>query len=114
MTPDGNPKSADDWKAFGVTINEGASIGARSVCVAPVTIGAWALVAAGSVVTNDVPDHALVAGVPVRQIGWVGRDGRRLVNAGDGLWMSESGTETYLEADGRLVVCDYEDAQNSL
>jgi acetyltransferase-like isoleucine patch superfamily enzyme len=78
VNPDLTPKSADDWDAVGVTIGDGASIGARSVCVAPVTIGAWAMVAAGSVVTRDVPDHALVAGVPARWVGWVGRTGRRL------------------------------------
>ena len=46
--------------------------------MAPVTIGAWATVAAGAVVTKDVPDFALVAGVPARRIGWVGRSGARL------------------------------------
>ena len=53
---------------MGVTVREGASIGARAVCVAPVTIGRWALVAAGSVVVEDVPDFALVVGVPARRI----------------------------------------------
>jgi acetyltransferase-like isoleucine patch superfamily enzyme len=71
-------KSADDWHAVGVTIRDGASVGARAVCVAPVTIGRWATVAAGAVVTTDVPDFALVAGVPARRIGWVGRAGAPL------------------------------------
>lgn len=84
VTPDGALKSADDWEAVGVDIADGASIGARSVCVAPLRIGAWAMVAAGSVVTRDVPAHALVAGVPARQIGWVGEHGRRLVEQEDG------------------------------
>ncbi len=43
--------------------------------MAPVTIGRWALVAAGSVVTKDVPDFALVAGVPATRIRWVGKAG---------------------------------------
>ena len=73
VNPDGSLKSADDWHAVGVTIGEGAAIGARAVCVAPVTIGAWATVAAGAVVTKDVPDHAIVVGVPARRVGWVGR-----------------------------------------
>ncbi|MEO6713321.1 MAG: acyltransferase [Mycobacteriales bacterium] len=68
-------KSASDWQPIGVTIRDGASIGARAVCVAPVTIGRWALVAAGSVVVADVPDFALVAGVPARRLRWVGRAG---------------------------------------
>jgi len=67
----------------GVTVGEGASIGARAVCVAPVRIGAWATVAAGAVVTRDVPAHALVAGTPAVRVGWVGRAGRPLVAVGD-------------------------------
>ena len=55
VTPDGDAKGAGDWERVGVQIDEGAAIGARSVCVAPVRIGAWALVAAGSVVVKDVP-----------------------------------------------------------
>lgn len=84
VNPDGSLKSADDWEPVGVTIEDGASIGARSVCVAPVRVGAWSLVAAGSVVTRDVPAQALVAGVPARQIGWVTRAGTRLEEQPDG------------------------------
>jgi UDP-2-acetamido-3-amino-2,3-dideoxy-glucuronate N-acetyltransferase len=103
VTPDGRLKSGDDWTAVGVTIGEGAAIGARAVCVAPVTVGRWALVAAGAVVTKDVPDFALVVGVPARRIGWVGRAGRPLTAKGDSTWICpETGAE-YLEADGRLT-----------
>lgn len=83
INPDGSLKSADDWHAVGVTIEEGASIGARAVCVAPVTVGAWATVAAGAVVTRDVPPHAIVVGVPARRVGWVGYAGQPLVRTGD-------------------------------
>lgn len=86
INADGSPKSADDWTPVGVTVREGASIGARAVCVAPLTIGRWATVAAGAVVTKDVADYALVAGVPARRIGWVGEAGVPLVQADDGLW----------------------------
>jgi UDP-2-acetamido-3-amino-2,3-dideoxy-glucuronate N-acetyltransferase len=87
VDPDGTLKRGGDWEAVGVHIAEGASIGARAVCVAPVRIGRWAMVAAGAVVTNDVPDFALVVGVPARQIGWVGPAGRRLVEADNaGTW----------------------------
>src|SRR5579875_866341 len=68
VTPDGTQKGGDDWEPVGVTCRTGASIGARAVCIAPVTIGRWAMVAAGAVVTKDVPDFALVAGVPARRI----------------------------------------------
>jgi UDP-2-acetamido-3-amino-2,3-dideoxy-glucuronate N-acetyltransferase len=83
VTPDGALKRAEDWHAVGVTVGEGASIGARAVCIAPVRIGRWAMVAAGSVVTKDVPDFALVAGVPARRTCWVGRAGLPLVEIDD-------------------------------
>ncbi|GAA1682928.1 acyltransferase [Glycomyces endophyticus] len=99
---DGGRKGASDWEAVGVDIAEGASIGARAVCVAPVRIGRWAMVAAGAVVTKDVPDHALVMGVPARRAGWVGRSGERLKEAGDGLWECPATGERYREPAGGL------------
>jgi len=98
INPDGSLKSASDWQPVGVTIERGASIGARAVCVAPVRIGAWATVAAGAVVTKDVPAFALVAGVPARRIGWVGPAGHRLVPDG-GRWRCPVTGELF-EADG--------------
>ncbi len=88
VDPDGRLKRGGDWEPVGVTVAAGASLGARSVCVAPVRIGRWAMVAAGAVVTRDVPDFALVAGVPARRVGWVGRAGVRLVEraGGPGVW----------------------------
>jgi acetyltransferase-like isoleucine patch superfamily enzyme len=83
VDPEGHPKGASDWEAVGVDVAEGASLGARSVCVAPLRVGRWAMVAAGAVVTKDVPDFALVVGVPARQIGWVGRSGVRLAALAD-------------------------------
>ena len=103
VNPDGTRKSADDWEPVGVTINEGASIGARATCVAPVTIGAWATVAAGAVVVKDVPDHALVVGVPARQIGWVGRAGVPLEPVDTGRWQCPATGSFYFESDGRLT-----------
>jgi acetyltransferase-like isoleucine patch superfamily enzyme len=78
VAPDGTIKRAEDWTPVGVTVRRGASVGARAVCVAPVTIGRWAMVGAGAVVTHNVPDYALVVGNPARQIGWVGPAGHRL------------------------------------
>jgi len=87
ITPEGARKSASDWVAVGVTVGTGASLGAGSICVAPVVVGAWALVAAGAVVTRDVPDFALVAGAPARRIGWVGHSGKRLAEGPGGTWI---------------------------
>jgi len=106
VTPDGRLKNADDWTAVGVTVLEGGSVGARAVCVAPVTIGRWAMVAAGAVVTRDVPDFALVAGVPARRIGWVGRAGQRLADEGGGRYTCPQTGAVYVEKDGALVETD--------
>jgi UDP-2-acetamido-3-amino-2,3-dideoxy-glucuronate N-acetyltransferase len=97
VNPDGSPKSAHDWQAVGVTVRRGAAIGARSVCVAPVTIGAWALVGAGATVVRDVPDFGLVVGSPARRIGWVGRAGRPLADRGDGIWVCPVTARQYRE-----------------
>jgi UDP-2-acetamido-3-amino-2,3-dideoxy-glucuronate N-acetyltransferase len=98
VDPDGRLKRGGDWEPVGVKIGPGASVGARAVCVAPVRIGAWAMVAAGAVVTRDVPDFALVVGVPARRIGWVGRAGRRLEEADEeGTWSCPATGELYGE-----------------
>jgi acetyltransferase-like isoleucine patch superfamily enzyme len=78
VTPSGTPKSPADWTARPVTVCRGATVGAGAVLLPGVRIGAHALVAAGSVVDHDVPPHALVAGNPHRQIGWVCVCGQRL------------------------------------
>jgi len=81
INPDGSLKSAFDWNPVGVIVRKGASLGAGTICVAPVEIGKWAMTGAGSVITRNVPNFALMAGVPARQIGWVGRYGRRLIQS---------------------------------
>jgi UDP-2-acetamido-3-amino-2,3-dideoxy-glucuronate N-acetyltransferase len=103
VDPSGKQKRGGDWHPVGVTIAEGASIGARAVCVAPVRIGRWAMVGAGAVVTEDVPDFALVVGVPARRIAWVGRAGERLTRAGNDRWQCPATGETYRQTEGRIV-----------
>ena len=95
INADGTLKSASDWERVGVTVERGAAIGARAVCVAPVRIGAWASVGAGAVVTSDVAPYALVVGVPARRVGWVGE-------AGDRTWVCPASGRRYVERDGAL------------
>jgi acetyltransferase-like isoleucine patch superfamily enzyme len=111
LTNDVYPRSTDmtgklkrpaDWEARGVVVRHGASVGARAVILAGVEIGRWALVAAGAVVSRDVPEFALVAGVPARRIGWVGRAGIRLVPGGRDRWRCPETGELYAERDGVL------------
>jgi hypothetical protein len=112
LTNDAHPRSTDitgklkrpaDWNALGVVVRRGASVGARVVILAGVVIGRWALVGAGAVVTRDVPDFALVTGVPARRVGWVGRAGSSLVADGAGGWRCPDAGELYEEIDGTLV-----------
>lgn len=104
VSPDGTLKSADDWTLVGVTVGEGASVGARAVCVAPVTIGRWSLVAAGAVVIRDVPDFALVVGSPARRIGWVGRAGVPLERRDGNRWVCPSTGAEYEEQSDDVLV----------
>jgi UDP-2-acetamido-3-amino-2,3-dideoxy-glucuronate N-acetyltransferase len=59
-------------------VQEGASIGANVTIVCGLTIGKWAFIAAGAVVTKEVPAYAVVAGVPAKNIGWMCECGTRL------------------------------------
>lgn len=101
INPDGSLKMASDWEMTGVTVRRGASVGARAVVLGGVEIGEWAMVAAGAVVTKEVPAHALVVGVPARQIGWVGVTGAPLREE-SGHWVDPSDGTTYAERDGSL------------
>jgi len=67
----------ENWRTSTI-IGQGASLGARSVILSDLTIGAYAMIGAGSLVTRDVPSHALVYGSPARQYGWVCRCGQKL------------------------------------
>jgi UDP-2-acetamido-3-amino-2,3-dideoxy-glucuronate N-acetyltransferase len=78
VNTDGTLKSSEDWETQTTLIRYGAAIGARSVLITGVTVGRWAMVAAGAVVTKDVPDFALVGGTPARILGWVDENGTRI------------------------------------
>lgn len=76
LTPRAHVERKDEFAP--TLVRRGATIGANATVVCGNTIGAYAMVAAGAVVTHDVPDYALVAGVPARRIGWVSATGERL------------------------------------
>jgi acetyltransferase-like isoleucine patch superfamily enzyme len=78
ITPDGSLKTVDDWEQGSIEVGYGASLGAGAIVVTGVTIGAFAMVAAGAVVTHDVPPYGLVMGVPARLVGYVCACGRPL------------------------------------
>ena len=80
-------------------VKRGASIGANATIVCGNTLGEYCLIGAGAVITRDVPDYALMAGVPARRIGWVSRLGRRL---GADLICPEDASRYQETADGRL------------
>ena len=69
VNPDGSLQSAADWECVPTLVRMRASVGSNATILCGVTIGQQALVGAGAVVTRDVPDFAIVAGVPAKQIG---------------------------------------------
>ena len=68
-TPEGKPQSEADWSVVPTRIRRGASIGSNATLICGITVGRFALVGAGAVVTRDVPDYAIVAGVPAKVVG---------------------------------------------
>ena len=106
ITLEGKVKGADEWEMVGVTIEYGAAIGAGAICVAPVKIGKWAVIAAGAVVTKDVPNYSLVGGVPARHLGWVGKSGYRLLEINEYFECPKTG-EKYEIVQGKMQLKGY-------
>jgi UDP-2-acetamido-3-amino-2,3-dideoxy-glucuronate N-acetyltransferase len=94
-------------------LRRGCSIGANATIVCGTTVGRYAFVAAGAVVTKKVPDYALMAGVPARRIGWMSRHGYPLPEPDlEGLTTCPSSGYRYLEKEGMLRCLDLdEDAE---
>jgi UDP-2-acetamido-3-amino-2,3-dideoxy-glucuronate N-acetyltransferase len=78
INPDGSLKSGDDWVLSPTLVRLGAAIGAGAIIVCGVTIGQWAMVGSGAVVSRDVPDHGLVYGNPARLHAFVCACGEKL------------------------------------
>ena len=97
-----NPRSAVTRKSEyrKTLVRRGATLGANSTVVCGTTIGAYAFIGAGAVVNRDVPDFALMAGVPARRIGWMSRFGERLVFSDSGEAFCPATQERYALVDG--------------
>jgi UDP-2-acetamido-3-amino-2,3-dideoxy-glucuronate N-acetyltransferase len=90
INPDGTQKSDADWEVGPILIKRGASIGAGATILPAVTVGSFAMVGAGSVVTRNVPDQGLVYGNPAHLSGYVCTCGRRLSAVGEDAWLCMS------------------------
>ncbi len=84
INPDGSLKAATDWVLSETRVRTGASIGAGAIIVCGITIGRWALIGAGAVVTRDVPDYGLVYGNPGRLRGFVSPYGHKMTTKRSG------------------------------
>ena len=91
VNPDGSLKSATDWQITETRVCTGAAIGANATIVCGVTIGAWAMIGSGSVVSRSVPAYALVYGNPARRHGWVTPAGERAVFDATGRFVGRDG-----------------------
>jgi len=103
-----NPRSEIERKTeFKQTlVRRGATIGANATIVCGVTIGRYALIGAGAVVTGDVPDYALMVGVPARQVGWISRHGHRLTEQdSEGNWICPQSGWRYREVEPGVLRC---------
>lgn len=104
----GARKLSTEWNAAAAEIFSGASLGAGVICVGPVSIGEWAFVAAGAVVTKDIGRYELVAGVPAKKVGWVGQAGFRLNEIDSSTFVCPSSGQTYLlDQSGNLTLSGY-------
>jgi UDP-2-acetamido-3-amino-2,3-dideoxy-glucuronate N-acetyltransferase len=102
INPDGVVKTEEDWVKAGVVVESGASIGAGAICIAPVVIGRWSMVAAGAMVTKDVLPFSLVVGVPARHIGWVGKAGVKLIETERNLFVCPATNNKYKLSQGNI------------
>jgi UDP-2-acetamido-3-amino-2,3-dideoxy-glucuronate N-acetyltransferase len=91
-------------------LRRGATVGANATIVCGITLGQYAFVAAGAVVAKDVPDYALVVGVPARQQGWMSRHGHKLDEAAGATMICPESGYRYELRDGMLRCLDVDEA----
>lgn len=106
-----NPRAEVDRQsaAQATRIRRGATVGANATVVCGVTLGRYAFVGAGAVVTRDVADYALVVGTPARPVGWIGRHGHRLAVSADGTATCPESGLRYRLADGQMRCLDLDE-----
>jgi UDP-2-acetamido-3-amino-2,3-dideoxy-glucuronate N-acetyltransferase len=100
-----NPRSAisrkDEYKP--TLVQKGATIGANATIVCGISIGRFAFIGAGAVVTKNIPDYALVVGNPARQTGWMSEYGHKLKFNQDGKALCPESKELYLFSKGKVT-----------
>jgi UDP-2-acetamido-3-amino-2,3-dideoxy-glucuronate N-acetyltransferase len=92
-----NPRAFIERKSefLETTVKKGCSIGANATIVCGVTLGQYSFIGAGAVITKNVPDYALMVGVPAKQIGWVSKNGHKLEFDSEGFALCPSTNEKY-------------------
>lgn len=112
INPDGTVKSNDDWEVGPISVHSGASLGAGCIILPDVTIGEFALVGSGAVVTRDVPAYGIVVGNPARLMGYACACASRLKRENDGYECPACGRCYSLEDDVlRLIQTEKEDGE---
>lgn len=99
ITPDGALKADSDWEVSPTHIGYGAGIGGGAIILPGVSIGKWAIIGSGAVVTKDIPDYGLAYGNPARLTGFVSAAGRRMIEKS-----RDEQTVVLFDADGDEVI----------
>lgn len=106
-----NPRSQivrrDEYRD--TVVRRGASIGANATIICGGSLGRYSFIAAGAVVKGDIPDYALMMGVPARRVGWMGRHGFRLEDRGAGQFVCPETGFKYEESAGKLKCLDLDE-----
>lgn len=107
LTNVSNPRSQVNRRGLyePTTIRRGATVGANATVVCGTTLGRYCFVAAGAVVTRDVPDYGLAVGSPARRVGWMSRHGHRLTPGADGIMVCPETGHRYRETPPGVVRC---------